>query len=107
MRVESYIGMPLYSAQGNVLGILVAMHTAALESEAEITALFEIIGYRIAAELERVEQDRSLNMLSSIFKNSLIGGGEWNHSSNLRHSIQEGRRLGVRIPPAIFFSFYG
>ena len=32
--------------------------------------LFEIIGYRIAAELERVEQDRSLNMLSSIFSNS-------------------------------------
>ena len=70
MRVESYIGMPLYSAQGNVLGIVVAMHTAAIENEAEITALFEIIGYRIAAELERVEQDRSLNMLSSIFSNS-------------------------------------
>ena len=70
MHVESYIGMPLYSAQGNVLGILVAMHTAKIENEAEITALFEIIGYRIAAELERVEQDRSLNMLSSIFKHS-------------------------------------
>lgn len=70
LHVESYIGMPLYSAQGNVLGILVAMHTSGLKEEAEIIALFEIIGYRIAAELERVEQDRSLNMLSSIFKSS-------------------------------------
>ncbi|GGF85414.1 sensor domain-containing phosphodiesterase [Alteromonas lipolytica] len=70
MHVESYIGMPLHDSQGNVLGILVAMHTSALKSEAEITALFEILGYRIAAELERVEQDRSLNMLSSIFKHS-------------------------------------
>ena len=70
MNVESYIGMPLHTAQGNLIGILVAMHSAPLVDEAEITALFEIIGYRIGAELEGVEQDRSLNMLSSIFKHS-------------------------------------
>ncbi|MDC8832413.1 sensor domain-containing phosphodiesterase [Alteromonas gilva] len=70
LNIEAYIAMPLYDAHGQINGLLVAMNTIPLSSGEEISALFEMIGYRIAAELERMDQDRSLNMLSSIFKHS-------------------------------------
>ncbi len=67
---ESYIGVPLHSSQGEVLGIIVALNKTPIDDIDEIVLLFEMAAYRVAAELERRIQDRSLDMLSSIFRYS-------------------------------------
>lgn len=82
---ESYIGVPLHSANGDVLGLIVALNKTPIQNEDEIVVIFEMAAYRVAAELERRIQDRSLEMLSSIFRFS----SEAMIVTNAEHQIVE------------------
>lgn len=53
MKAQGYIGAPLRSSDGQVIGVLAAIHDAPLDSALHPVEMLEIFGGRAAAELER------------------------------------------------------
>jgi len=55
MAIEGYIGTPLYSSSGEVMGLTVALFRNPIENVGFIKTIFEVFNGRIAAEIERTE----------------------------------------------------
>ena len=64
MKVEGYIGAPLYSSCGEVMGLVVALYEQPITNQDLIQSLFELFSGRISAEIERVEQEQQLKKLN-------------------------------------------
>ncbi|MEX0615589.1 MAG: EAL domain-containing protein, partial [Methylophaga sp.] len=60
MSVESYIGLPLWDSTGKVIGLIMVMDSKPIEDEAAVTGLLQLVGTRVAAELEREGSERAL-----------------------------------------------
>ena len=60
MDIQGYIGTPLIDSKHKIIGLLVALHKKPIENEDEILTLFELFSARIAAELERLDYENSL-----------------------------------------------
>lgn len=60
LNVESYVGVPLISGAGQIMGHLVAMNDQALSPDTNRDFIFKIFAARAAAELERKHADESL-----------------------------------------------
>jgi diguanylate cyclase (GGDEF)-like protein/PAS domain S-box-containing protein len=73
MEIESYIGIPLRSADQRSLGLLVAMDTKPLQKQKLAGTLLEIFAARAAAELERVHGERQLQLAANVFENIAEG----------------------------------
>jgi len=58
--VESYLGVPLRDANGNVLGHLAVSDTRPMPAEPRLLYTFQIFAARAAAELDRLRMDRML-----------------------------------------------
>jgi PAS domain S-box-containing protein len=58
--VESYLGVPLRAADGDVLGHLAVFDTKPMPAEPRLLYTFQIFAARAAAELERLRMDRML-----------------------------------------------
>jgi GAF domain-containing protein len=54
MKIESYIGVPLYDSKDNVLGLVVALHEKPILNKENVVTLFELFSTRVAYELERI-----------------------------------------------------
>jgi PAS domain S-box-containing protein len=54
MGAHSYVGTPLQSSNGKVLGLIAVMHDAPLTNESEVAAAVELVADRAGAELERL-----------------------------------------------------
>lgn len=57
---ESYIGVPMKTASGKVLGHIAVLHTAPMQPSDEDLAVLGIFASRACAELERVQAERAL-----------------------------------------------
>ncbi|QSX42224.1 sensor histidine kinase [Shewanella cyperi] len=69
MKVQGYIGTPLHSLDGTVMGIIVAMYHQPIEDEQKTLALFKLFSGRIEAEMERVDQEeKALNAQQQLQK---------------------------------------
>lgn len=55
MNIESYVGVPLYNTNKEVLGLVVALHTKPIVNDDDIVTLFELFSSRISLELSRIE----------------------------------------------------
>ncbi len=55
MAIEGYIGVPLCSSSGEIIGLTVALFRHPIESVSVIQTVFQIFSGRIAAEIERTE----------------------------------------------------
>jgi PAS domain S-box-containing protein len=64
MKIEGYIGVALYNSNGQVIGIIVALHQDEIKDPDFAKTLFELFSGRIAAELERTEQKKHLEDLN-------------------------------------------
>lgn len=64
MKIEGYIGAPLYSSLGEVMGLVVAMYEQPIQNQDFTQSLFELFSGRISAEIERVEQEQALQNLN-------------------------------------------
>jgi PAS domain S-box-containing protein len=64
MEIEGYVGVPLHDSQGEVIGIIVALHENEIKNTDFIKTLFEIFSGRIAAEMERKVQENNLKQLN-------------------------------------------
>jgi PAS domain S-box-containing protein len=59
--IESYVGAPLLGSARQVLGLLVVMDSAPLESAEPSESILQIFALRAAAELERVRSEEELS----------------------------------------------
>ncbi len=64
LRIEGYIGTVLLGADGQVLGLLVALYHQPVTDVTFVSTLFEIFSSRIAVEIERTEQAAELKRLN-------------------------------------------
>ena len=64
MKIEGYIGSPLYSSVGKVMGLVVAMYEQPIQNQEFTQSLFELFSGRISAEIERVEHEQELRVLN-------------------------------------------
>ncbi|MFA5263946.1 MAG: PAS domain S-box protein [Opitutaceae bacterium] len=62
MKVESYIGVPLYSSRHEVLGIMVLMHDKPVPEDERLRHLLHICASRAGAELERLKIETQLKI---------------------------------------------
>lgn len=60
MKIEAYLGTPLYNSKQEVMGHIVALYESTLEDDHEVVTLFKVFSGRIAAELERRDYAHSL-----------------------------------------------
>lgn len=77
MRVESYIGSPLFDSTGNSLGILIAVDGKPLPNTRLAESIFRIYSVRAAAELERMrfeEELRSEKEFSDVIFSNISSG---------------------------------
>jgi PAS domain S-box-containing protein len=59
-EVEGYLGVPLATASGDVLGIMVALFDEAIENEVQARTLFRVCGARIGAAMANHEVQATL-----------------------------------------------
>ena len=60
MEIQAYLGTPLVDSKQNVIGIIVALYKSERSNISETKALFQLFSGRIAAELERLSYEQSL-----------------------------------------------
>jgi len=60
MNIQAYLGTPLLDSKQQVIGIIVALFETEHTKEEETSALFQLFSGRIAAELERIDYEQSL-----------------------------------------------
>ncbi|MRR34897.1 PAS domain S-box protein, partial [bacterium] len=63
MGAESYLGVPLRSADGTVIGIMAILGTKPLPSLGTVESVFSIFAVRAAGELERQRAEESLRTI--------------------------------------------
>lgn len=71
MKIEGYIGVALHDTSGQLIGIVVALHEKEIENPEHVTALFELFSGRIAAEMERSQQEKRLEELNQQLESKL------------------------------------
>lgn len=64
MGIEGYIGAPLESHDGQVIGLVVALYKEPIEFQDDVASLFQLFSGRIAAELERLDKEAELQKLN-------------------------------------------
>ncbi|WP_206485419.1 PAS domain-containing sensor histidine kinase [Thalassotalea sp. G2M2-11] len=64
MKIEGYIGVPLYNSASQLIGIIVALHTKKITQAETITTLFELFSGHIGAEIEKQDQQKTLEQLN-------------------------------------------
>lgn len=64
MKIEGYLGTPLYDSQGQVMGIVVALYKQEVVDQEITLALFKLFSSRIASEFERIKREQQLMELN-------------------------------------------
>jgi len=60
MKIQGYIGTPLYDSTGDVMGLIVALYTKPIEDEQRTLTLFKVFSGRIGGEIERLDKHNEL-----------------------------------------------
>ena len=71
MKIDGYIGAPLYSSVGKIMGLVVAMYEQPIQNQEFTQSLFELFSGRISAEIERVENEQELRNLNDNLENKV------------------------------------
>ncbi|VAX19427.1 Chemotaxis protein methyltransferase CheR [hydrothermal vent metagenome] len=100
MEIESYIGVPLLSKEGAVMGLMVLLDTKPLERPTFVKSMLQIFSTRAAIELERAIADRALRAsrerLARAQQIAGMGDWEWDMEKNtMRWSDQMYRTLSL------------
>jgi len=67
LNIDGYLGIPLVNRSGEVLGIMVLLHSRPIENIDFCTALLQIISERVSAELERNDVEKELRVSEELF----------------------------------------
>lgn len=72
MNIQGYVGVPLHNSQGELMGIIVALHEKEITNQNMIVTVFELFAGRISAEIERTEKESELNLLTKSLEDKVI-----------------------------------
>lgn len=109
LKAESYLGIPLVDAEGNILGILAVLDVNPILWQQGFESILKIFAARAGAELERQNIEEELQTSKERFRLAMQGGNDglwdWNLEkgdfySSLRHSEMLGYEEG-EIGPEI------
>ena len=97
-QIESYVTMPLFNARKKVFGHIVLMNTGPMHNLQHIENILKIYSTRVAAELERQQNEASLKAIAAKLQEaqrlSKLGNWEFNlPSRSLRWSKETFRIL--------------
>ena len=100
--IDSFLGAPLTTRDGRILGHLVVMDAAPLPNEPRRLAIFQIFAARAAAELDRVRLERDLRdreqRLSDLFDEAPIAYVHETLESHFIRANRAARRiLGITL----------
>ncbi|GGB71119.1 PAS domain S-box protein [Blastomonas aquatica] len=114
MGVESYLGVPLHSGNGKLIGLLSVLHDAPIDEQIQPALILELFAGRAAAELERLKSSSSVERLGRIVEDAvseafLFDAGTLNFilvnrgaRENLGYTMEELRSLTpIDIKPQI------
>ncbi len=76
MGIEGYLGTPLTSSGGCVLGVMVALNSQAIKQVEMATALLKIFSVRASAELERQLAEQELITSKSYYQSLFHAAGD-------------------------------
>lgn len=62
MKIDGYIGTPLINSKQEIMGLIVGLFERKIPNKDQILTLFQIFSGRIAAELERLDYERKLEV---------------------------------------------
>ncbi len=105
LGIESYVGAPLYDADGAALGVLAAFDTQLLRDDPIAEPVLEIFASRAAAELNRLRTDELRRTGEQRFRNFAEIGSDWlwELDSDLRFSwIADKIEAITGLPPAFY-----
>ncbi len=60
MQAESYVGLPLWNTNGEVIGLIAVMDTKPMKDVAFIASILQLVATSVAAELERQHSEQVL-----------------------------------------------
>ena len=60
LKAQSYLGVPLINSKNEIIGLIATIYVQHLVDESDVITLFEAFSGRIAAELERLDYENSL-----------------------------------------------
>jgi two-component system, cell cycle sensor histidine kinase and response regulator CckA len=77
MGVEGYAGVPLFNANGDSLGVMVALYRSPLDNTDLIASVLQIFSARVGSELERIRSEDALRerdqLMSEIIESAQEG----------------------------------
>ena len=86
MAIESYLGMPLVTANGEPLGLITVMSRTHLADEQLAETMLKIFAARAAAELERQQAETTLRhqeeLLRMALESARMGAWDWDIVTN-------------------------
>lgn len=68
MGINSYIGAPIYDAEGNPFALIVALFEGTFENHNTVVSLFTLFSGLIAGDIERREKQQALNITDAILQ---------------------------------------
>ncbi len=104
LKVNSYIGTPLYDSNREPLGVLAVMTEGEIADQQLIESMLQIFASRAAAELERQQAEATLQeqeaLLSTALKAARMGAWDWNVITNEgKWSLEVAAIFGHSSPP--------
>lgn len=86
--VSGYVGAPLIGSDGETLGLLAVMTRNAIDDPQTFSALFELVAWRTAAEVERAHSTAAFNKGEKRFRDFAECSSDWfwEMDENLRFS---------------------
>jgi len=73
IEAESYLGVPLRSRNGNVIGLIVVIDDKEMASQPQSVSLLNSLAVRAAFELERIDSYEKLNLSARVFNDTREG----------------------------------
>jgi PAS domain S-box-containing protein len=71
-NVEGYIGVPLYNANGNAIGLLAVMHSTKIEDDETVNSILKITAKRTELEFERIANEENLTSNNTMLEEKNI-----------------------------------